>query len=429
MAVNPFAPISLEHAKVAREASHRAATTRMVRSAKAARANSSTPDNLAAAMAALRAHDALSEAFGFDEMARHVVVLSALPRVGGIAEEINEAGGRPLRDVDVSKILELLQVGGLPKLGWDSVWRAIHLLAAERSFHPIRDYLNSLRWDGKARVASWLSYYLGADDTAYTRAIGRFFVISMVARVRKPGCKADQTIVFEGPQGCFKSTTCRILASPRWFSDALPDLRSKDSSEHLRGVWVVEISELAAFRRADIEVLKAFMSRTSERYRPAYGRETVHEPRQCIFVGTTNASLYLHDPSGGRRFWPVKVGTIDPAALEHDRDQLLAEADALFLGGERWWADADFERLHCKPEQEARFEADPWQSRIEAHVANASRVKATDVAVECLGFEIKLVGTAVQRRVTNILSGLGFRLQRSASGRWYVRDGVTHDAQ
>jgi predicted P-loop ATPase len=212
----------------------------------------------------------------------------------------------------------------------------------------------------------------------------------------------------EGEQGAGKSTACEVLAGP-WFSDALPDIRDKDAAQHLRGKWLIEVAELSAIGRAETEHLKAFISRPVERYRPSYGRKETIERRQCVFVGSTNKTAYLRDETGGRRFWPLKVGAIDIDALRNDRDQLFAEAVHAYRAGEKWWPDGDFERQHITPEQEARYEADPWEDAIAGHVAALARVRVSDIARNVLGIEDGKIGTAEQRRIGAVLTCLGWK--------------------
>jgi predicted P-loop ATPase len=381
--------------------------------------------NVATALHALRRAPDLRDAFAYDQMALTPLLTRALPAGDG-APEPGDTYPRELRDTDVTRLQEFLQWNGLPKISAETLHQAIGLRAREKAFHPVRDYVESLKWDCTPRLGAWLHRYLGAEAGDYATAIGRMFLVAMVARAFQPGCKADYVLVLEAPQGAGKSSACRVLAGEQWFTDNLPPIDSKDASHHLRGKWLIEIAELSATRKADTEALKAFISRQEEQYRPAYGRATVVEPRQCVFIGTTNESAYLRDETGARRFWPLKVGAIDLAGLQRDRDQLFAEAMTLYRSGAKWWPDATFERKHIAGEQEARFETDVWQDAIAGYVEDKPRVRIMDIAKEALNFETSArVGTADQRRIGRVLTHLGWWQppgKRSAQ-RFYVPRG------
>jgi predicted P-loop ATPase len=364
--------------------------------------------NLANAMTALRSALELRDCFALDLMQRVPVLVKPLPKGG--AEELP----RPVLDDDVSQVQEWLQRHELRRLGRDIAHQAVDLRAGERAFHPVRDYLNALRWDGVPRLGTWLHTYLGVEHGPYASGIGTMFLVAMVARIFEPGCKADYMLVLEGLQGALKSTVCDTLAA-QWFSDNLPDIGGDAVrlAQHLRGKWLVEIAELSAMDRAEAEDLKAFITRRVECFTPKYGRREVQEPRQCVFIGTTNRAAYLRDDTGARRFWPVKVGAIDADALARDRGQLFAEAVRLFRQGEAWWPSREFEAEHIRPEQDARFEADAWEQPIREWLDSrpayeTEAVTVLRVAKGALGFELAKLSTREQRRIASVLTRLGW---------------------
>ncbi|RJS14626.1 DNA primase [Corallococcus sp. H22C18031201] len=227
------------------------------------------------------------------------------------------------------------QLGLAPKA--QAVAQQLLAVAKCNSYDPVADYLKGLTWDGVSRLDELLVSYFGAQgDAGYLRAVGAKFALSAVARALRPGCKVDTMLILEGPQGLRKSTAFRILAG-QFFSDAQIDIASKDSAMLASQYWFIELAELSTFRRSEDQALKAFISRTDDTYRPPYGRTNVRSPRRCVFVGTTNDDDYLRDPTGHRRYWPVKCTRIDTEDLARDRDQLWAEAVVRLHRGEEWW--------------------------------------------------------------------------------------------
>jgi predicted P-loop ATPase len=369
------------------------------------------------ALVALRRDHAIRDAFAFDEMQRTPMLMHA------IGVPMAQFDRRPVADDDITILTEFLQKAGLKRITRDTVRDAVNARARENAFHPVREYLDGLTWDGKPRVRVWMTTKLGAALSAYTQAVGTMFFVSLVARVYEPGCKVDYMPVLEGPQGAMKSAACAVLGG-EFFSDCLPDVATgKDVAQHLRGKWVIEIGEMHAMSRAESSQLKAFITRQVERYRPSYGRFEVVEPRQCVFIGTTNQATYLRDETGGRRFWPVKIGKINIDGLAEDRDQLFAEAVHLFRLGEPWWPDKQFEQDHIKPQQESRYEADAWQETIISYLAPQQKVTVGQVAKEALFIEAARIGTADQRRITAIMERLGWhRLPVDWQGkRWWSK--------
>jgi len=287
----------------------------------------------------------------FNEFANAVYFVGQSPLNGDAACPCEFA------DNDDRRVTEWMQQAGI-HVRKEVVGDAVEMVAREHTYHPVREYLGSLTWDGKPRLDTWLTYYAGVDDTLYARAVGRCCLISAVARVYRPGVKADCMMILEGPQGIGKSTAIRILGDPceaGWFVDDIKinGFGSKEAKEQIRGMWVAELAELDGISRADIDSTKAFLSRTTDHYRPPWGKRAADFPRHCIFIGSVNGDEYLKDSTGGRRFWPIRCRSIDIPALLNDRDQLWAEAVARFRGGTKWWLDDEEIIAQATAEQEA----------------------------------------------------------------------------
>ncbi|AJA50077.1 putative virulence-associated protein E [Clostridium pasteurianum DSM 525 = ATCC 6013] len=211
---------------------------------------------------------------------------------------------------------------------------ALALSFEKHSFHPVKEYLNNLVWDGKERVSTLFIDYLGAEDNSYVRTVTRKIIVAAVARIFVPGIKFDNMPVLSGPQGIYKSTIIKKLGM-EWYSDSLTTVSGKEAYEQLQGVWLLEMGEMMATKKADIEATKHFLSKTEDIYRVAYGRRTSRFPRQCIFIGTTNDREFLRDKTGNRRFWPIDVGIQKTTKkvygdLDNEIDQIWAEAVELW---------------------------------------------------------------------------------------------------
>jgi len=282
--------------------------------------------------------------------------LTETPCVAGVTPWDSRSETREWTDTDDAGLLHYLEQTYRVPPPIRVVADAQRLAWALNLFHPVRDYLELLEWDGQARLDTLLIDYLGAEDSLYTRAVGRKTLTAAVARVMEPGCKFDSMLLLVGPQGTGKSTLLSILGRP-WFSDSLYTVQGKDAYEAVRGAWIIEVAELSATRRADVEAVKHFISKTSDRYREAYGRHQHTYARQCIFVGTTNAMTPLSDDTGNRRFWPVPVaGVADvPGMLRRlgqVRDQIWAEAVWAYRLGEDLYLSAE-EARQAEEQQEA----------------------------------------------------------------------------
>lgn len=237
--------------------------------------------------------------------------------------------------------------------GKEKIADALTAVLTRHSYHPIRDYLNGLTWDGTPRLERLIIDYIGAEDTELNRVMTRKHFTAAVTRVFKPGCKYDYCLVMTGPEGAGKSTLLNKMGG-QWFNDSITTTEGKEGMDQLRRAWIIEMGELASIKRSDVESIKAYLSKRVDIYRAAYARRTAEHPRQCIFCGTTNEALFLKGDNGNRRFWVIAV---DPTlrkysawqdAIDRDRDQLWAEAMHYYQQGEKLYLD---DRLEAQAKQ------------------------------------------------------------------------------
>lgn len=308
---------------------------------------------LANCITALQSAPEWHAVLAFDEFAQRVTTRSNPP--WGPVETWTEQEDRLCAD--------WMQHKGL-RISINDASAAIETVARDCHYHPVREYLDSLKWDGTGRIDDWLCLYLGAESTDLIRAFGAKWLLSAVARIFKPGVKADCCLILEGRQGTFKSTALRVLGG-KWFTDDIPDLGAKDAGFATLGAWIVEMPELDAISRAEMSRVKSFLSRSVDHYRPPYGRRYVDFPRQCVFAGTVNHHAYLRDETGGRRFWPLECGKIQIDALKRDRDQIWAEAVVRFHRGENWWLETTDLNTAAAEQQDDRYMIDPWETLAE----------------------------------------------------------------
>ena len=355
--------------------------------------------------------------------------------------EVAEWNGEPLDDASETALRAAVEQDcELRKVKKDTFHDAISLAVKLDRYHPIRDYLDALKWDGIPRLDSFLPNYFRSKDDAYTRGVGRCFLIAMVARIMRPGCKHDCALILTGGQGAFKSTAAQILAGGnQWFSANLPAVTddAREARMHLPGKWVVELGEMSSLNKSTAEAVKAFVSGAVDKVRLTYGRRDKELRRQCVFIGTSNNTACLRDETGNRRFWPVEVGdAVDIDALARDRDQLFAEAVEAFNAGEQWHLTPELDAL-ARVEQEAARDPDIWEDTIRAWLdapeftgddfdgdvmpVARDRVKLADVLKDCLSIDTERQDRKAQNRVTACLRAIGWKRKHERDGKWWVR--------
>ena len=306
----------------------------------------------------------LKGCFAFDDFSKRGVLLRAVPWWRPGRDTLHN-------DTDDAFMREYLETNyGIS--GKEKLYDALAIVAEKAAFHPVREYLKSIKWDGKPRIETLFHEYLGAADTPYTRLVSRKWFAGAVARIFEPGVKFDNMLIFVGDEGVQKSTMVSVLAGD-WFSETPIDMRDKKGAmEELQGVWIMEWAELTSFRTGTVEAVKAFVSKKTDRFRSPYGRRTQNYPRQCIFMGSTNLREFLSDPTGNRRFWPVVTMVCSPVKtpadhLATERDQIWAEACVLYAQGERLYLTKTESAL-AKQVQLAHTETDDRASLVQAYL-------------------------------------------------------------
>jgi|TARA_R110002110_G_scaffold54089_3_gene155439 putative DNA primase/helicase len=347
-----------------------------------------------------------------------------------------ELDGESLRDSDEwGLICWLSQHYGVDFSSVSMIHGALLQVSSCHEYQPVQDYLEGLEWDGVERVERWLSTYLGVANAPLMWAIGRCFMISMVARAYATlpdGVKVDTCLILVGGQGVGKSQALATLAGRSWFSDSPINLRDSTAAMgQIAGVWLYEFAELDAVRASEVTATKAFISQQVDKYRVPYGKNQEAFARQGVLAGTTNNEDggFLNDSTGSRRFWPVTVGWVDLDALEEDRDQLWAEAVALYDGGAQWWLD-DEESTQLAEDGAHYSSEDIWTAPIMDYLEGPPRVLQTttiDVLRSAVGMDTDKAHAGHQRRVSAVLRQLGWVQRRALTATGYQRVWIDPD--
>lgn len=318
-------------------------------------------------------------------------------------------------DVDTTKAAIFIQEAcGIPKMPPQAVAPAIPVVAAEHARSSAREWLESLAWDGEERLDWLFSNGFGAEHTPYTVAVSKGFLIGMVARVYDPGAKVDSMPVLEGAQGRGKSTGLRKLVGDEWFAEASESPTGKDFYLALQGKLLLEIAELDAFNRADVTAVKRVITATSDRFRAPYASRAADHPRQCVFSATTNRDDWNRDATGARRFLPIACGSVFLPWIEHEREQLFAEAVHRYKAGESWW---DVPADEAKAEQEARAEGDPWDEVVDRYLSDRDQTTVAAVLEHGIGMPPDRFTKSAEMRVGSILRRFGLsRVKRRVDG-------------
>lgn len=351
------------------------------------------PANIDNAVRVLERHHDLQGRVWFDEFAGR-----AMTSWGGEAREWGEAE-------TLAATLFLQRSVGLSRITPTTVDAAVNAVAFANRRNTAQEWLRALVWDGVERLPLLLPRGFGTVESEYTAAVGRCFMVGMVARVLRPGCKVDTMPVFEGAQGLGKSAALQELAGADWFAEAAESVVAKDFFVALQGKALIEIAELDTFSRSEVTAVKRVLTCQSDRFRAPYGRRAEDHPRTCVFSGTTNRDDWNRDETGARRFWPVACTATDLKWIHQNRAQLFAEAVARLDRGEKWW---DVPMDDALREQNARREVDEWDAPIFRYLAGRHETQVPAVLEGALGITPDKWTKPLQMRVAAILRGMGW---------------------
>jgi putative DNA primase/helicase len=373
----------------------------------------------------IKYHEAFAGMLIFNEFSNEYFLAACPPWQRNNRDEFTP---RALENRDFFQLAAHLENLGID-VGVEVVAQACLAAAADNWINPPRDYFERLKWDGVPRLDSWLNYYLGAEDQPgeYLALVGSKWLIGAVARVYRPGTKFDTVLILEGEQNLGKSTVLRELATfhgVEYFLDYVGDLNNKDTLMVMQGKLIVEMSELASFKKSHNEEIKGFISRQVDQYREPYGRSTVKRPRYFVLGATTNEieEGYFTDDTGNRRYWPVRCRKIDIDGLIAAREQLWAEAVKRYHAGERIWLEAEEWKL-AKVEQHSRRIEDAWQERI-SDILTGEWETSTEKMCKALELKPRDINNVVKRRIKNSLKELGwYETKRAGAGRIWRRPG------
>jgi len=363
---------------------------------------------------ALEHHPLLQGMVGYNEFSNRIEKLKAAPWSDALGEWSEED------DLELS--MWLASQANVLFRSTSTIAEGVRLVASRNKHHPVREWLESLEWDGQDRLSTWLHELLGADDSPYTTLVGTLWMRQAVNRILNPGCKGDYVLILEGTQGLMKSSALRTLGGA-WFSDAPLDLNSKDAFMSISGTWIYEIAELDAFNRSEATRIKAFLTQSQDRYRPPYGSRMVTQLRQTVFAATTNNYEYHKDPTGNRRFWSVLARKVYLDDIKAVREQLFAQAVHEVKAGLPAYPTREQETLYIAPQQQMREIFDPWHEVIaqwldEPENQLAEKFTSAQILVGAIKMDIhKIDGQrSATTRIGSIMMRLGWRKAREASG-------------